>query len=267
MMVSCDSKSAKIADRQETAVPRPSCTASPRRRRRGMTQEGWLRGLLLSVCLGLSIGIASNARADFFDDIADWGNKVYNDLEGAYHEVNGWIKGAGSWASRTVKAVGKFTEKTFNEAAEIVEEGIDKAAQAMTEAASVFASGSIEAYLESTAEKQIGDMKDTLTKLAALIISVEEDTDTAQIYWDLAIAIAQGNGPAILDAVNWLLQEMNASNADATVFDAIIEDFQEKGLGSMLLVLSAGGGLVLTGESDTGVAVDVDWIAKWTIPH
>lgn len=175
---------------------------------------------------------AVNTVVDTANDIADTATTVANDIADT--------------TTNTANDVATFSETAVTTTANTVENGVNQATKAIEGAAmSVYKKGAELVY------QQMGTPLNNMAGAWKNFIASEPVK-----YQRLVNAIRNNNGPETQAA----LEEVLVSLYTYAGFAAIVEDFKDKNAGSLLFIVSAGGGVGVTLEGDIGLAIDIDYL-------
>jgi len=147
----------------------------------------------------------------------------------------------------------------MNDAIDLVVEGVEKAAEAIE----TFVSDAYLSMLKSMANSIVGEMEDTLNNFADLIDTFM--TENPADFANFAEAVWEVDGPMIKDELFNLFHKIVIR--DKAGFDAVIDDIQAQDAGSILIYVAAGASLGISVSTDTGLAIDIDWLMEWLEVH
>jgi len=188
---------------------------------------------LAATCLVGLLSMSPVANADIFSDGVNWVEDTATD--------------GAEWVEDTAVDTWEVTEDLVSHAVNEVESGLEDAAAFIED----LAMDGYRAAAEAMFDQWINPMTSMATawkKLAA------EDSQKMEA---LFLAIKNQDGPATIIALENIMDSM----AHYAGFDALVQDFKDRGAGSLLLFGSVGGGMGgVSGEFDGGVALDIDFV-------
>jgi len=209
---------------------------------------------LLATFLSAALLTTGAAQANLFNDFGNW-------VEGAAEDTGEWVEGAandtadffegtaidaGNTIENTANDIGQFSEQTFNDGVDAIEQGVKDAGDAIAGVATDVYEAAADAMFQQMKDPMVG-MADAWKTLVA--------SEPAK-YSALEKAIQDNDGPAIKDTVLDVLVSLYTYAG----FAGIVQDFKDENAGSLMLIVSAGGGAGVTAEVDVGIALDIDYL-------
>jgi len=209
--------------------------------RKSSVQHG-LASVILAA--GLGLGAIGNANAHcswehIHHCFVDAGTEIKNTTEETADDLK-------DTTTETYKDAANFTQTTVDTTVNSIEEGIQAAADAIDGImVSLYENDALQAYT------QFGKPMEDMASAWKTLLNSEPAK-----FNRLADAIRTNDGPELKAALN----DAVLSLLTYAGFGEIVKSFQDKKVGSILFIVSAGGGTGVTVEGDVGIAIDLEYL-------
>ena len=228
--------------------------------RSGDNHRGRRNRLVPRLVLSTCIGFVSTAQAgNVFNAVGDWTKQAVKDVGEAagatYNEAKNAVGTIVETGNPSVNAVTDFSDEAFNEAAQRTLDGYNEASKLAQDTLNVSEERVEELALfhyAATASDYLAQINGPLENFGGVWTKLLAEKPTE--FNELKVAIQNRDGSAIGIALLKVFQTIGSY----TGFDAIIKNFEDKNAGSLILIVSSGGGLDASGNIDTGIAIDID---------
>ena len=246
--------------------------------RSGDNRRGRQNRLASSLMLSICIGFASTAQALFhekvFNDVGNWADQAVKDVkkdgesaattvqETAQNTVATVTKSGENLVGTIVEtgdtsinAVAKFSDSAIEAASHHAQDGYNDASKLAQDTLNTVQEGVEEAALAvygPVAEAYLQQVRGPLDGFGGAWAKLLAEKPTE--FNELKVAIQNGDSSAIGAALPKVFRTIGRYAG----FDAIIKDFEDKNAGSLLLIVSGGGGVGVSGNIDFGIAIDID---------
>lgn len=231
---------------------------------------------LMPVAAALALGLSvSPAHASIWDDISNWVNNAVSTIENSLIEgvdwasdaaadAADWTQDAGAWAADNTNTFGndlasngdyviKFSESATTTAISAIETGANIAISTIEDIASDVYQDVILAIIQPVKNDVIEPLE-SLGRAWKGAYALNPKN-----FSGLAKGVTSNNGPMINYYLNKVFMDIGSG-----LLGSIVEDFNNKGMGSLLVMFTVSGGTGAFGaETTTGLAIDIDYVAHF----